>query len=244
MVTQLEQAALDYATSQGWAPGTLPAVVVDCLAGTAPSTLPTIISPQPIAYYNSRCTSLARELEDVKDGTVLVFGDSNIEGGWVHDLLMRDNAINLGISGDTWRGLLNRLNTGGAGNKIHKAGAVVVLMGLNDIAQEGVNYVGNLAYMFDLLVPWMSGNWVICKILPVREGTTAAAGVTNAKIDTINNILEQKFSAKAKIVDVKSSLMVNGEVPVVHTADGVHLTHLGKSILFTGIRAKLVELGV
>lgn len=252
MATALESAALTYAQSVGWgplassSPSTVPATLpaIDCLGGMPPSYIPTMISgEQDLNYYQGRRVYFDRQAMTIPNGSVLFFGDSHFDGLCVTDV--HPAAVNFGIGGDTWRGLLNRINSGGSSNPIHRAGAGVLMMGVNDIGWEGSNYVGNIQYMIDLLASWLTGRWVICKIMPIDE-TRFSSPVTNAKIDSINSYLQAKFMSRSgfAIVDAKADLAPSGSLMPQLSIDGIHLNATGYSILIPKIAAAIAATGV
>lgn len=249
MTTALEQAALSYAAQVGWSLGgtssgpVLPPAV-DCLAGTPPSFLPAMMpTAQDIGYYNTRCAYFDRQQPEIKSGSVLFLGDSHFDGFVVSNA--SPFAVNQGIGGDTLRGLLNRLNRGSSSNPIHRAGCVVLLIGVNDIAAEGANYTTNIPYMLDMISAWITGKWVICKLLPVTDGV-APSTLSNAKIDVVNQSIASKLSGRPGIalVDVKSTLAPSGQLLSSYSIDGLHLNASGYDVLSSAIAAGMGAVGI
>lgn len=249
-MTPLEAAALTFASSAGWvlqgnsppSPTSTLLPPTDCLAGVAPGFLPAMApTAQDISYYNARCAYFDRMAGTVPPGSVLLIGDSHFDG--VCPTSIHPAAVGYGIGGDTWRGLLNRVNRGGANNPIHRAGACVLLLGVNDISWEGSNYATNIPYMIDMLAPWMTGRWVVCKIMPIDEARFSPP-VTNAKIDTINGYLQTKFHGRSGVVvmDMKPDLAPTGQLLPQYSVDGLHLGPAGYSILAARIAAAIRSL--
>lgn len=221
------------------------ALGLDCLGGPPPSFIPQIISSQQdVAYYNSRTTVFGRQSEQINGNPIAVFGDSQIDSSHVANLSAR--AVNLGISGGTWRDFLNRLSLNPSTNIVHRSDACILLLGINDIVAEGPNYIGNIQFMIDIFAGWATGKWVIVQILPVNELIFQHAYATNARIDAINAYLVSKFSNRSgfAMVDAKADLSVNGQLDPAKTADGLHLNAAGYEVLFPKIGTALISLGV
>lgn len=223
--------------------------MTDCLGGTLGFIPGMIATEQDFTYFNSRCSYFDRQDINMADGTVHFIGDSNIDGmdlspAW-------PAALNRGIGGDTFRGVLNRINRGGSANSIHRAGAVVIMIGGNDAFYESDGGVLNLPFMWDQIAPAMTGKWVVCHMLPVGLGNLFAhngkdGAALNTCIDTTNAYIDAKFAGNPNvaIVNVKAALAPNGYLDPANTIDGVHLNKAGCDIWRPAVKTALTSLGV
>lgn len=219
----------------------------DCLAGTAPSPLPVMIAAeQNIEYYNVRNASIFnRQYNAVPDNQIVFVGDSHFDS--LDTNLVTNKSVDLGIAGDTWRGLLNRIGQYPATNPIHRALACVLLIGINDIAYEGANYNANVPYMIDMFDGWATGNWVIVLIPYVNEVIANQPGL-NAKIAVINTYMVSKWGNRDGflIVDPNPTLAPTGQLLAAYTLpnDGVHLNGEGDRAIRQVIQSGFVGLSI
>lgn len=210
-------------------------IPVDCLAGPKP-TIPAMIgAEQDLNYYNSRCVSFDRQHLNAPAGSIPFIGDSITEGMALSSVT--PYALNMGINGDTMRGVLNRLGRGGAGSVLHRAGAAVLMIGINDICYEKSNAYANCTFMWDLLSPWLTGKWVLVKVLPINENMFHST--TNATIKRINDYMYLRYMGRFPIVDVTEQLSLNGQLNPAYTLDGCHLNGAGYEVLAPAITEAL-----
>lgn len=221
---------------------------IDCLSGPIGYIPYMIAAEQDLNYWQARCAYFDRQ-DGNAVGAVHFIGDSLIDGMDISPACAY--ALPRGIGGDTFRGGLNRVNRGGTANSIHRAGAVVWMLGLNDCCYEGDGGLLNVPYMWDQLAPAISGKWVISHNLPVAAGNIFASnGKTGAQInaclDIINAYIDNKFAGNSNIaiVNVKSQLAPNGYLAPENTIDGVHLSKAGCDIWTTAVATALASLGV
>lgn len=222
-------------------------VGVDCLSGS-PTAPAMFAGEQDINLYNSKCAAFDSAFPSQPDGTILYIGDSITQY-----MTVPENSFNAGISGDTFRGVLNRINRGGSANLIHRCGAVVLLIGINDLVWETGQYgeiqaVADVNYMHDLLFPKIIGKWVIVKPLPINTTIYPNPNGRNTAIDAVGNYIQTKYSGKSgvAIVDAKSALAPTGQLDPAYTpaGDGVHLNAAGYAVLQPLINTALQSLGV
>lgn len=228
------EASLPPPSAPAWPSG------VDCLAGTLPTPMPVMIpAEQDISYYDKKVFSFNRIHLNSPPGSIVFLGDSITEGMAINSV--SPYGLNFGISGDTMRGVLNRINSLGSQNTIHRAGAGVLLIGINDICFEGVNAYGNCTFMWNLLASWMTGKWVIVLTLPINE--TMFTATTNAEIDSINDYAKTKFANRAgfTVIDTKPTLAPSGQLLPAYTIDGIHLSATGYDALRPLIKAALAK---
>ena len=215
---------------------------LDCL-GNFPS-IPTMVDTETYHYYASNIYS-GRRAANTRDGSILFYGDSITEAMAVNDIT--PFGVNLGIGGQYMRGLINGINTG-ANDPIHRAGACVVCIGVNDL---GSSYYATKQNAADTVVwiwqnqfsPAMTGKWVVIKILPVDSALNPS--VLNSQIVTVNNYLQGKFAGNpnVRLVDVNATLAPAGVLlPQYHIGDGLHLNATGYSILKPAIKTALESL--
>lgn len=223
--------------------------MADCLGGTLGYIPSMVAAEQDFNHYDNRRTYFARQDANMEGDPVLFVGDSNIDGMDVSR--MCEGAANRGIGGDTFRGGLNRVNYGGSANAIHRARAVVWMLGTNDTFYETDGCVANLPYMWDQLAMGMTGKWVVCHVLPVGQGNLSAqngknGAQLNACIDTTNSYINTKFAGNSNvaIVNVKSTLAPSGYIASQYTIDGVHLSKAGCDVWRSAVRTALTGLGV
>lgn len=215
---------------------------IDCL-GSFPS-IPGMIDPETYHYAASNVYS-ARRATNTHDGSVLFYGDSITEAMAVNDIT--PFGINMGIGGQYLRGLLNGINTG-TNDPIHRAGACVVCIGVNDLGSayyaSKQNAADTVVWMWEnQFSPAITGKWVIIKILPVD--TSLNPSVLNSQIVTVNTYLQNKFSGNTnvRLVDVNATLAPSGVLlPQYHIGDGLHLSAAGYSVLKPAIKAALDSL--
>ena len=220
---------------------------VDCLSDSP--TAPAFLSgEQDMNLYNTKCSQFDAAFPSQPSGTILYIGDSITQY-----MTVPANSFNAGISGDTFRGVLNRINRGGPSNLIHRAGAVVLLIGINDLVFETGQYgeqqaIADVNYMHDLLFPHMVGKWVIVKPLPINTTIYTNPNGRNSAIDAVGNYVQAKYAGKTgvAIVDAKSALAPSGQLDPAYTpaGDGVHLNAAGYAVLQPLIQTALQSIGV
>ena len=150
--------------------------------------------------------------------------------------------VNFAIGGESMRALLNRINQ----SSIHRAGACVLLTGINDLANTSYypsfqNAADTVIYMHQhQLEPAMTGKWVVVKILPVVDGICT---VPNWAVNAVNSFMQTKYGNRQNtvLVDVTAQLAPQGQL-AYHIGDGVHLNAGGYAILKSAISSALTTL--
>jgi lysophospholipase L1-like esterase len=224
-------------------------VAMDCLAGTIPPAT-NMYADELVetAWLNLRNT-YRTTMKNAPSGSIVLIGDSMIER---QNLLnVSSKAVNLGISGESIRQLVYRVNetdASNAPNLIHRAGAVVILTGVNDLSDprngSPTNAAQTVEFVYDRLKLWLTGNVVICKLIPVDANVFSVP--TNASIAHVNAWIDVNFANKPniRIVDVNATLAPNGSLLPQYHVDGQHLNDAGNAVLQNAIRTALQSLNV
>lgn len=218
--------------------------MTDNLNGT-PATAVTIGDEQDLDYLNSREVTFDRLQPQLRSTSIPIYGDSITEAMDVSQI--GPNVVNMGINGSTIRDFLGRINRSLVNRApiIHNCAAGIFALGVNDTQYEDQHGAPqNPPYLVDLALGWMTGKWVIVKILPVNE--SMYSGVTNAQIDAVNAEIEADFGNRSGFgaVDAKSVLAPSGQLLPAYTIDGLHLSAAGYALLYPLITAAIVSLGV
>ena len=146
--------------------------------------------------WTSRRTNFAKEV-DARQGAVVFFGDS-ITQGW--GPTMKDSfpgmvVANRGISGDTTRGMLIRLEEDVL--SLNPSG-VVMLMGTNDLEEnaEPEMIAGNVKLILDRLLDHNAGMpIVLCQVFPSSASKKRPAN----KIKTLNSLVANIAHTKPNV---------------------------------------------
>lgn len=221
-----------------------PGYAGDNLAGT-PASAVTIAAEQDLGFLNSMSVTFDRLETQLRTTSIPMYGDSITQAMDVSQI--GPNIVNMGINGSTIRDFLGRVNRsllGGAAISRHSAAAIFAI-GINDTQYEYQHGAPqNPPYLMDLAAGWMTGKWVIIKILPVNE--TMYSSVTNASIDAVNAHTQAVFGGRSgfAIVDAKSMLAPSGQLLPAYTIDGLHLSAAGYAQLYPLIQAALASLAV
>lgn len=230
----------------------------DCLAGPTPTPTGMISGEQnETAWIQARAT-FRTTMKNALSGSILFIGDSQIAG--FDTSLVTPYGVNLGISGESSRQLLYRLNendSNNAPNFIHRAGAVVIETFVNDLgdattygtAQNALDTI--IPFMLPRLAQWVSGKVVI--ICPTKVDSSKGFWTSNAAIETLNTKIKQTFANRADVavIDINPIIAPNGSLlPQYYetngpgTGDGHHLGPAGKAVKAEKIKEKLIALGI
>lgn len=199
----------------------------------------------PSSFMTTLMTNYVRMQANIKDGTVLLLGDSNIQQLAASALTVR--AENLAMGGQDTRQLLNHINALTANRR---AGALVIGAGVCDLGEVGV--VGQNGYVFyntpaeaagtvivlwnNYIIPRMraTGKYVIREIIPVNE--SLAQPVTNAAVETVNAYWRTTFATWPNVRVVSAA--------GVTLRDGLHADDAGNATQISRINAALTSLGL
>lgn len=228
-----------------------PAMAGDNLAGT-PSSAALVSAEQDLAYLHSRTITFDRLQTQLRPTSVPFYGDSITEA--MDGSQIGPNVVLMGINGSTMRDFLGRVNRSliNGTSIVHNSPAAGFAMGVNDTQYEyATGNPQDLPFLIDEIAAWMTGKWVIIKILPINEsmywtngGQTAA--LTNARIDAVNAHTQAVFGNRPGfvIVDAKAALAPNGQLLPAYTIDGLHPSAAGYAVLYPMIQAAFAQLAV
>lgn len=230
-------------------PSTVISPIVDCLNGTVPPATNMYDDELNEVTWQQHRATYRTTMKNAPSGSIVFIGDSMIER---QNLInVSSKAVNLGISGESIRQLVYRVNetdASNAHNLIHRAGAVVILTGVNDLSDPRNGTPTNAAltveFVYDRLRLWLTGNVVICKLVPVDSNVFSVP--TNASIAHVNAWIDANFANKPniRIVDVNATLAPNGSLLTQYHVDGQHLNDAGNVVLQNAIKTALQSLNV
>lgn len=175
---------------------------------------------------------------DVVTGAYAFIGDSITEGGAWRELLGRMDVVNMGIGGDTIRGVSSRLEACIAGRPFSK---IFVMAGINDV-KEGTDTL-EIEAGLDALVCELKRlrvNAVLQSILYVSDRYPGHRRI-NASVAAMNARIESAARNNSFVyIDLNSFLARGGSLRSELTYDGIHLNALGyrswKGILESHLR--------
>lgn len=226
---------------------------VDCLAGTNPSWNSSNMYSDELnetAWLNAR-TTFRTTMANAPSGSIMLLGDSMLAN--IDEEEISEHAINFGISGESIRQLLYRINDpdiNNAPNLIHRAGAVVILTGINDGSDSRNGTQSNAAatvnIVYDKLSGWLTGKVVIVKLVKLNTSVFSTPSNT-AFVDAVNSWIDTEFGSNpnVRIVDVNPTVAPSGSLLSTYSTDGQHLnTTAGKAVLQNAIKDALIDLNV
>lgn len=226
---------------------------VNCLAGTTPpSTNMIAAEASETAWINARAT-FRTTMKNSASGSILCIGDSQIAHMDVSQI--SPYAVNLGISGESSRQLLYRINEtdiDGNPNLIHRAGAVVIETFVNDMGDQATYSTAANAYgtirdfMLPRLAQWVSGKVVI--ICPTKLGTNSPPFWTsNTAIEDLNTLIKSTFASRSdvRVIDINPTIAPSGLLLAAYdSGDHHHLNAAGYTVKANAVKAALISLGV
>lgn len=184
------------------------------------------------------------EKENVKDGSIVLLGDSMMDYFKTENYFLNDNIINRGIGGDTTDGVLKRLD------QIIKIKPSVVLLsiGSNNItryhnsANEIVKKILQIKYELESNIPDVKV--YVLTLTPVLRDSEITNKIymqtrNNDIIDEIND----ELAVYTKVVDTNWILKdQNNNLKLEYTYDGLHLSELGYQVYSNAIAESVSEL--
>lgn len=231
---------------------------IDCLAGPTPPATNMIASEVNEAPWLASRATFRTSMKDTPSGHILFIGDSQIKG--LNTSLVTSKGLNLGISGESSRQLLYRINETDSNNQpnfIHRAGAVVIETFVNDLGdnttypnpQTAVDTIRD--YMLPRLAQWLSGKVVI--ICPTKVDVNKGFWTQNSAIEQMSTLIKNKFAGRAdvRVIDINPIIAPNGtllpeyfETNGPGTGDGHHLNAAGQQVKADAIKSALQSLQV
>ena len=164
-------------------------------------------------------TNSLRQMNAMVD--IVFFGDSLIYYG-DFSLVFPDKVIcNLGLRGDTLRGLTNRVEQ----VKLLKPKTVYLMAGINDVAATSVD---EFMEQYELLIMLLreqipSMELIVFNMLPVND-VDFSISCNNKQIVRGNQIIASLCSKHGlRCVDLYAIYEHNGKLPKEMTRDGIHL---------------------
>jgi hypothetical protein len=192
----------------------------------------------------TRMTDFARMQPSVRDGSVLLFGDSNFSQLPASSFL---HCQNYAVGGQDTRQFVLYMN-GLTSNR--RAGALVIGVGVCDLGEAGkmgqngyvpyptvTDAAGTvIAIWNNYIIPRMrsTGKYVVREIIPVNE--SLAAPITNAAVEQINAFWRATFSTWPNVRVVSAT--------GISLRDGLHADDAGNGIQIERINSALLSLGI
>jgi lysophospholipase L1-like esterase len=255
---QIESLAQEIQNLAGANPPTGLPATLDCLNGTVPSTT-NMYSDElnETAWLNKR-SAYRTTMKNAASGSIICIGDSMIErNDWS---AVSQYCVNLGISGESARQFHYRLNEtdiNSQPNLIHRAGAVVVLTGVNDLSdtRNGIsgsvsttagytNAANTVGPILQKLAGWFTGKGVIVKL--VKVDTSIFSVPHNSGIDLVNAYIDTHYGSKSDwaVVDINPTVAPSGSLLSQYHVDGQHLNAAGYAVLNAAVKTALQGLSV
>jgi len=167
--------------------------------------------------------------KNVPKGSILIFGDSLVQGLAV--TAISPKAINFGIGNDTSLDLLNRIPEY---HSIKTADLIMIAIGINDIYKYSKEAsISHIEEILSSIKSNYSGPIILNSLLPVDEATNKGLNQYNRKIQTLNTEIESiahsgnnilYLDSHKKMVDQSGNLHSN-----YHIGDGLHLNDKGNN---------------
>jgi len=202
------------------------------------------------AYAGFKKTWEVRQADFLKDqakfsgvAAVVLLGDSITQGAPGNKLGLQLPVANRGISGDTSRGMLYRLEH----NVISlKPSAVVLLCGTNDLIQPGGSPQSLVANMQAITAALEKHNkhikLVVCTMLPIAEQRDKNA---SQKVAEVNALIREKFQNgnRLQLCDLHAAFVDEaGAIKSGVLRDGVHPNARGYELWKTALLESLQKL--
>lgn len=211
------------------APVLLRPTPVPCLEGVVP-TLPAYSSN---SFHNTMLSIHSVQLKQARPGAIAFFGDSIMQEVSTQDIT--PFGMNFGVSGLTIEGLLWK--QGEYWEALDQAGAVVLMIGINNLRTDSPNLANIKDYMMRS-INWFSGPLVWCKI--VHTGSPEPD--RNANLDNVNDYLAGQIASRpgTAIVDINPIVAPAGPLlPEYHGGDGLHWSAAAYAVWNGAVRAAL-----
>lgn len=214
------KAEVDALSTAPWPAGT------DCLG-----TTPTLPAFTPGSGWSFVMTSHTRMDSELRAGWIAYIGSSVTAETDVTQT--HPACVNLGIGGDTMAGVLNRL---GSYPALHRAGAVILEIGIND---AGYTAWADMDAQLSKLYGWFTGPLVVLSLIPQGNGALSLANLS-----AVNNMMASKLSGRSRcvLVDITTPLQdADGFMKPSYSLDTTreHPNTAGKAIIRSAVQTAL-----
>ncbi|MFB9135540.1 GDSL-type esterase/lipase family protein [Vibrio olivae] len=171
-------------------------------------------------HYQKRMESFSKRKDEIAASDVLFVGDSITEGFDLDKYVKHPNVINLGISGDTSLGVINRIDL----LKNKKNAIVFLMIGVNDLGMNvSINNIeDNIIHIIDDLKD--NGSFIVIQSVLLTDGRKR----DNHKIFLLNQKISQLSKQRGiAYLDLNPFMVKNGKLNPEFTYDGLHLNEDG-----------------
>lgn len=178
-------------------------------------------------YYYER-TSVYDNLETGQVDIAFI-GDSLTERGEWSEFFPGNTIINRGISGDSTKGLLNRIDQ----MKSAEPQKIFVMIGINDIYEKYDTKITERNYekILDELQKQHPKSQIFVQSVLYVNTEILGGEIENKDIDSLNiKIKELATSKKMTYVDLTDKFATNGQLDKKYTVDGLHLNGNGYNV--------------
>ena len=153
---------------------------------------------------------------------IVFFGDSLTRGSSFHEYFPDKKIVNLGFSGDTISGMINRVNM----IKTVSPKTIFFMGGINSLSDYNSDrFFESYIALIDLIIKEVPNSTLyIQSILPIskKKEFSVCRNKTICKINKrIKNLSDEK---NIKFIDLHSKFILNGELNPAYTTDGLHLS--------------------
>lgn len=193
------------------------------------------------SHWNTMKVHHDRMIPNIHSGSIFFIGDSHFQG--LATPSINPFSVNLGIGGDTMRGVINRTSNY---TPLKSAGAVCLLIGVNDFSYEGANWVYNVPLMIDKLLKHFSGGPLFWLLIPPIKAASESGYLTQENINTTNSLIVSKASSLSNvhIIDISTPLKNGGtHLDNSYSLDGIHLNGSGQLVIINKLKEGLVNHG-
>ena len=178
--------------------------------------------PQDRPNYQQKVENFRNQQAELEKSKVILLGDSITEGLDASLLRHTDSVFNMGISGDTTVGMINRLSL--LDNVRNQKVIVLLMIGVNDL---GMNLtVDKIVENIEIILNYFEGgeSYVVIQEIIYTDGRKR----DNKKISNLNDRLEYlSHDRSIPIIQINSRLAKEKELHPEFTYDGIHLNHNG-----------------
>lgn len=193
------------------------------------------IQQQQKSYFKqSMQRFLQSQLANLPENTVLVMGDSMVQGMAVSSI--HPNAVNFGIGSETSLETLSRLRSYAP---LEQAACVIVVTGVNDVLNQNTEHTFEHLKVIIRTLPSTKPIF-ISQLLPVDETIASRQGL-NKRIEKINQqILElQNHDTQVYVLRYNTIFGRDGLDKNLHRGDGLHLNAKGYVLWISSIKQQV-----